>query len=53
MLGKIGKEKWVQQLYLHTKGRDMVLLNFLACLGGLFVLFFLSSAGRRPSVLAV
>lgn len=39
MLGKIGIEKWVQQLYLHTKGMGMILLNFLACLG-FFCSFF-------------
>jgi len=53
MLGKTGQEKRVQQLYWHVKGMGMLLLNFLACLGVFCSLLFKSSAGRRPSVLAV
>lgn len=38
MLGKRGKEKWVQQLYLHTTGMGMVLINYLTCLRVFFCL---------------
>lgn len=47
MLVKAGQEKWVQQLYLHTKAMGIV-LNFLAGLG-VFVLFFLLQADNHLS----